>query len=136
TYLNERLAANYGIPGVHGAGFQRVRFPEGSPRSGLLGHGGILMATSHTSKTSPVLRGKWVLGNLLNAPPPPPPAGVPPLNEAPAQDGRELTTREQVERHRSDPVCSSCHSRMDPFGFALENFDVLGRWREKDEGGP
>src|SRR6185369_8914422 len=80
-------------------------------------------------------RGKWVLDNLLNAPPPPPPPGVPPLDTSPA-NGKVLTTREQVERHRASPVCSSCHSRMDPYGFALENFDVLGRWRAKDAGGP
>jgi hypothetical protein len=134
TYLNERLAKIYGIPGVKGAGFRRVQLADNSPRGGVLGQGGILMATSHTNKTSPVLRGKWVLDNLLNAPPPPPPAGVPPLNEAP-EKGRKLTTREQVERHRASPVCSSCHSRMDPFGFALENFDVLGRWRAADDGG-
>jgi hypothetical protein len=136
TYLNERLAAVYGVPGVRGSGFRRVQFAANSPRGGILGHGGILMATSHTNKTSPVLRGKWILDNLLNSPPSPPPAGVPPLNEAPADGGRVLTTREQVERHRSSPVCSSCHARMDPFGFALESFDVLGRWRDKDEGGP
>jgi hypothetical protein len=136
TFLNARLATNYEIPGVEGPGFRRVLFAANFPRSGVLGHGGILMATSHTNKTSPVLRGKWVLDSLLNSPPPPPPAGVPPLDEGPAQDGRKLTMREQVERHRADTVCASCHLRMDPFGFALENFDVLGRWREKDEGGP
>jgi hypothetical protein len=134
TYVNERLATIYGIPGVKGPGFRRVQLAENSPRGGVLGQGGILIATSHTNKTSPVLRGKWVLDNLLNQPPPPPPAGVPPLNEAP-EKGRKLTTREQVERHRASPVCSSCHSRMDPFGFALENFDVLGRWRTSDDGG-
>lgn len=136
TYLNERLATHYGIPGVKGPGFRRVQFATDSPRSGVLGQGSILMATSHADKTSPVLRGKWVLDSLLNSPPLPPPAGVPPLNLAPDNDGRTLTTRELVERHRANPVCASCHSRMDPFGFALENFDVLGRWREKDGGGP
>jgi hypothetical protein len=134
TYVNERLAGIYDIPGVKGPGFRRVQLAENSPRRGVLGQGGILMATSHTDHTSPVLRGKWVLDNLLNAPPPPPPPGVPPLDTSPA-NGKVLTTREQVERHRASPVCSSCHSRMDPYGFALENFDVLGRWRTKDAGG-
>jgi hypothetical protein len=134
TYVNERLADIYDIKGVKGPGFRRVQLAENSPRRGVLGQGGILMATSHTDHTSPVLRGKWVLDNLLNAPPPPPPPGVPPLDTSPA-NGKVLTTREQVERHRASPVCSSCHSRMDPYGFALENFDVLGRWRTKDAGG-
>jgi hypothetical protein len=92
------------------------------------------MATSHSAKTSPVLRGVWVLDNLLNSPPPPPPANVPALDESPAE-GRKLTTRDQVERHRADPGCASCHARIDPLGFALENFDVIGRWRAEDEGG-
>ena len=90
--------------------------------------------TSHTTKTSPVLRGKWILDNLLNSPPPPPPPGVPPLDESPA-NGKKLTTREQVERHRANATCAACHSRMDPLGFALENFDVIGKWRTKDDGG-
>jgi hypothetical protein len=135
TFVNEQLAAIYGIPGVEGPAFRRVQLADNSPRGGVLGQGSVLMATSHTNKTSPVLRGKWVLDNLLNAPPPPPPAGVPPLDESPGAGGRKLTTREQVERHRASPVCASCHSRMDPFGFALENFDVLGKWRTKDDGG-
>ncbi|ODT89647.1 MAG: hypothetical protein ABS78_02170 [Phenylobacterium sp. SCN 70-31] len=135
TYINERLAGIYGLPGVKGSGFRRVQLAANTQRGGVLGHGSVLMLTSHTNKTSPVLRGKWILDNLLNSPPSPPPAGVPPLDESP-RDGRQLTTREQVERHRASPVCSSCHSRMDPFGFALENFDVIGRWRVRDEGGP
>jgi len=94
------------------------------------------MLTSHADKTSPVLRGKWILTNLLDSPPNPPPAGVPPLNLAPDKNGRVLTTREQIERHRAAPLCATCHSRMDPLGFSLENFDVIGRWRDKDEGGP
>jgi hypothetical protein len=134
TYLNERLARLYEIPGVTGPGFRRVQLPPGTPRGGLLTHGSILMLTSHTTKTSPVLRGKWILDNLLNSPPPPPPANVPPLDESSA-NGRKLTTREQVERHRNNPACASCHSRIDPLGFALENFDVIGRWRSKDDGG-
>jgi hypothetical protein len=135
TYLSERLADNYGIPGVTGPVMRRVELPDDAIRSGVLGHGGIMMVTSHADKTTPILRGIWVLRSLLNAPPPPPPAGVPPLDVEPAEDGRVLTTREQVERHRADPVCSTCHSRIDPWGFALENFDVLGRWRLEDEGG-
>ncbi len=133
TYLNERLALNYGISGVVGPGFRRVSLAGNTERGGLLGQGSILMVTSHATKTSPVLRGKWVLDNLLNSPPPPPPANVPALDESPA-DGRKLTTREQVERHRADPGCASCHARIDPLGFALENFDVIGRWRTQDEG--
>lgn len=133
TYLNERLAAHYGISGVTGPGFRRVTLPAESRRGGLLTHGSILMLTSHTTKTSPVLRGTWILETLLNSPPPPPPADVPPLDESPA-DGRKLSTREKVERHRNNPACASCHSRIDPLGFALENFDVLGRWRTEEEG--
>jgi|SRR5579872_1285697 len=134
TYLNERLAHVYGIPGVIGPGFRRVSLAKEPERGGLLGQGSILMLTSHTTKTSPILRGRWILDSLLNSPPPPPPPGVPPLDEKPA-NGRKLTTRQQVERHRNNPVCASCHSRMDPLGFALENFDVIGKWRTHDEGG-
>jgi hypothetical protein len=134
TYLNQRLAQNYGIPDIIGPGFRRVSVAGKSERGGLLGQGSILLLTSHTTRTSPVLRGKWILDNLLNSPPPPPPPGVPPLDESPA-DGRKLTTRQQVERHRSNPTCASCHSRMDPLGFALEGFDVIGRLRTRDEGG-
>jgi hypothetical protein len=134
TYLNERLARNYGISDIIGPGFRRVSVAGKPERGGLLGQGSILMLTSHTTKTSPVLRGKWILDNLLNSPPPPPPPGIPPLDESPA-DGRKLTTRQQVERHRTNPTCASCHSRMDPLGFALESFDVMGRWRTRDEGG-
>jgi hypothetical protein len=134
TYLNERLAGIYGIPGVIGPGFRRVSLAEKPERGGLLGQGSILLLTSHTTRTSPVLRGKWILANLLNSPPPPPPPGVPPLDESPA-NGQKLTTRQEVERHRNNGVCASCHSRMDPFGFALENFDVIGKFRVRDEGG-
>jgi hypothetical protein len=133
TYLNETLARHYGVPGVIGPGFRRVRLPAGSDRGGLLTQGSILMLTSHPTATSPVLRGKWILSNLLNSPPQPPPPNVPPLDESPA-DGRKLTTREKVERHRRNPACASCHVRMDPMGFALENFDGIGRWRVKDDG--
>jgi hypothetical protein len=134
TYLNERLARMYGIPDVTWPGFRRVSLAGHPERGGLLGQGSILMLTSHTTKTSPILRGKWILDNLLNSPPPPPPAGVPALNENP-DNGRALTTRQQVERHRSQAVCASCHSRMDPLGFSLENFNVIGEWRTRDEGG-
>ena len=135
TYVNDRLADLYGVPGVAGPAFRKVQLAENSPRGGITGMGSVLMLTSHANKTSPILRGKWVLTNLLDAPPNPPPAGVPPLNLAPDKNGRVLTTREQIERHRSQPLCATCHSRMDPLGFSLENFDVIGRWREKDDGG-
>ena len=128
TYLNETLARHYGVPGVTGPGFRRVTLPADSNRGGLLTQGSILMLTSHPTATSPVLRGKWILSNLLNSPPPPPPANVPPLDESPT-DGRKLTTREKVERHRNNAACASCHARIDPLGFALENFDGIGRWR-------
>jgi Protein of unknown function (DUF1592)/Protein of unknown function (DUF1588)/Protein of unknown function (DUF1585)/Protein of unknown function (DUF1587)/Protein of unknown function (DUF1595)/Planctomycete cytochrome C len=134
TYLNERLAGIYGVPGIIGPGFRRVSMAGKPERGGLLGQGSILLLTSHTTTTSPILRGRWVLDSLLNSPPPPPPPGTPPLDESPA-GGQKLTTRQQVERHRKNPVCASCHSRMDPFGFALENFDVTGKWRTHDEGG-
>lgn len=135
TYLDERLAAHYGVSGVTGPGFRRVNLANNAERGGLLSQGSVLMLTSHSTRTSPVLRGKWILDNLLNSPPAPPPANVPPLDESPA-NGRKLTAREQVERHRANPACASCHDRIDPLGFALENYDVIGRWRAKDDGGP
>ncbi|MCY4596548.1 MAG: DUF1592 domain-containing protein [Bryobacterales bacterium] len=135
SYLNERLARNYGIPGVVGPGFRRVRLPGEARRGGLLGQGSILMLTSHANRTSPVLRGTWILDNLLTSPPPPPPANVPPF-AASAEKGRVLTAKEQLDRHRADPACNSCHVRIDPLGFALENFDVIGRWRPKQRGKP
>ncbi len=134
SYLNETLARLYGVDGVIGPGFRRVSLAGNPERGGLLCQGSILLLTSHTTKTSPILRGKWILDNLLNSPPPPPPPGVPPLDES-AANGRKLTTREQTERHRNNAVCASCHARMDPLGFALENFDVIGRRRTHDEGG-
>jgi hypothetical protein len=134
TYLNESLARHYGIPGVIGPGFRRVSVAAKPERGGLLGHGSILLLTSHTTKTSPILRGKWILDSLLNSPPPPPPPGIPPLQES-SPNGKKLTTRQQVEQHRINPTCASCHSRMDPLGFSLENFDVTGKWRTRDEGG-
>src|SRR5262249_22316827 len=140
TFLNNRLAEVYGVPAVTGSGFRRVQLAGNSPRGGITGMGSVLMLTSHADKTSPILRGKWILTNLLDSPPNPPPptrppAGAPPLNLAPDKNGRVLTTREQIERHRASPVCATCHTRMDPLGFSLENFDVIGRWRDKDEGG-
>ncbi|MBM3725717.1 MAG: DUF1592 domain-containing protein [Acidobacteria bacterium] len=131
TYLNDRLAAHYGVPGVTGPGFRRVALAPESGRGGVLTQGSVLMLTSHATRTSPVVRGKWILDNLLNSPPPPPPATVPPLDESP-RDGKKLSTRQQVERHRAQPGCAGCHSRIDPLGFALENYDVLGRYRTHD----
>jgi len=135
TFVNEKLAKNYGIQGVTGPGFRRVQLPPDSPRGGILGMGAMLMPNSHTTGTSPIYRGKWILTNLLNSPPPPPPF-VPALSEAPGANGKVLTTRELIERHRANPFCATCHARMDPYGFSLENFDVMGRWRAKDQGGP
>ncbi len=136
TFVDERLAAHYGIPGVAGTQFQRVQYPDDS-RRGILGHGSILVQTSHANRTSPVLRGKWVMEVLLNTPPPPPPPGVPDLEAtAEAQEGRLLTTRERMEMHRTNAVCRSCHQFMDPIGLALDNFDVAGRWRIKEHGMP
>jgi hypothetical protein len=129
TFLNEQLATFYGIPHVYGGHFRRVTLPEGSPRRGLLGKGSILLVTSYADRTSPVLRGKWLLENLLGAPPPEPPANVPPLDEATSALGPGATMRQRMERHRANPQCAACHARMDPLGFALENFDAIGMWR-------
>jgi hypothetical protein len=136
TFVNERLASHYGFPGITGSAFQRIDYPD-DRRRGLLGHGSILALTSHADRTSPVLRGKWVMEVLLGTPPPPPPPGVPDLEATEgAKDGRMLTTRERMEMHRSNPVCRSCHQFMDPIGLALDNFDVTGRWRIKENGMP
>ncbi len=136
TFLNERLADHYGIPGVTGDRFRRVEYPK-DRRRGIFGHGSILTSTSHATRTSPVLRGKWVMEVLLGTPPPPPPPGVPDLEETEgAEGGRFLTTRERMERHRSNPVCASCHQYIDPIGLSLDNFDVTGRWRIKENGMP
>lgn len=132
TFVNERLARHYGIPNVYGSRFRRIAYPD-SRRAGLLGHGSILTVTSYAHRTSPVVRGKWLLENLLGSPPPDPPANVPPLNEG-AEEGQVLSVRQKMERHRKNPVCASCHKVMDPLGFALENFDALGRWRTSDGG--
>jgi len=132
TYLNERLAQHYGVPGIYGSQFRKVTL-SGDNRGGLLGQGSILTVTSYPNRTSVVQRGKWVLENLLGSPPPPPPPDVPPL-EAHSKDGKLLTMRQQMEQHRTNPVCSSCHARMDPIGFALENYDGVGAWRSEDAG--
>jgi len=133
TFLNERLARHYGVPNIYGSRFRRVPVTD-EARRGLLGQGSILMVTSHTDRTSPVVRGKWILDNLLGAPPPPMPANVPPLNENNRAGGRILTMRERMEEHRSNPYCAGCHQIMDPIGFALENFDAVGAWRAREGG--
>jgi cytochrome c5 len=131
TFVNERLARHYNIPNVYGSQFRRVTLTDES-RYGLLGKGAVLMVTSHTDRTSPVVRGKWILDNLLGAPPPAPPANVPPLNENPQREGKILTMRERMEEHRANPVCANCHKLMDPIGLSLENFDAVGAWRSRD----
>jgi cytochrome c5 len=133
TFLNERLAKHYGVPGVYGSHFRRVTLADDA-RKGLLGKGAILMITSHADRTSPVVRGKWVLDNLLNTPPPPMPNNVPPLNESAVRAGKVLTMRERMEEHRANPVCAGCHKIMDPIGLSLENFDAVGAWRTRDGG--
>jgi mono/diheme cytochrome c family protein len=132
TFLNQRLAEHYGIPNIYGSQFRRVALTDPN-RGGLLGQGGILTVTSYPNRTSIVQRGKWILDNLLGSPPPPKPPDIPEL-EAHAKDGRLLTMREQMEMHRSNAICASCHARMDPIGFALENFDGVGKWRTEDAG--
>jgi mono/diheme cytochrome c family protein len=131
TFLNERLARHYGVANIKGSYFRRVTFPDGSVRGGLLGQGSVLTITSYSTRTSPVLRGKWVLENLLSAAPPPPPPDVPSLRTETAP-GKSLTLREAMVQHRAAPACAGCHARMDPIGFAMENFDAVGRWRERD----
>jgi len=132
TFLNERLAEHYGIPNVKGSYFRRVELPENSPRAGLLGQGSILAVTSYANRTSPVLRGKWVLENLLSSAPPPPPPNVPALKTEGSEPGKTLTMREAMIQHRANPACAGCHARMDPIGFSMENFDALGKWRDLD----
>ena len=134
TFLNERLARHYGIPGVAGQRFRRVAYPDDT-RLGILGHGSVLTLTSLANRTSPVLRGKWVMEVLMGTPPPPPPPNVPDLDETEgATTGRVLTTRERLEIHRANPACSSCHRFMDPIGLALDNFDVTAKWRVRENG--
>jgi hypothetical protein len=136
TFVNERLARHYGIAGVSGPDFRQVSYPDDT-RRGLLGHGSILTLTSHGNRTSPVLRGKWVLEVLLGSPPPPPPANVPDLEKtADANGGKFVSVAEQLAMHRASAFCSSCHNVIDPIGLALDHYDVTGAWRIKDRGVP
>jgi len=134
TFLDERLAKHYGIPNVYGSRFRRVALDADSVRGGLLGQGSILTVTSYANRTSPVLRGKWILENILGTPPPPPPPNVPPLPDN-GGGGRALSMRERMTRHRANAACSGCHQLMDPAGLSMENFDAIGRWRTRTEGG-
>jgi hypothetical protein len=129
SYLNQRLAAFYGVPGVSGPEFRKVDL-TGQPRGGVLTQAGVLTVSSYANRTSPVLRGKWVMENLLNTPPPPPPPDVPNLDEAAV--GKDRSMRQQMEMHRTNPVCAACHTMMDPLGFGLENFNAIGQWRTQD----
>jgi len=129
TFLNERLARHYGIRGITGTDFRKVDL-TGTGRGGILSHASVLTVSSYTNRTSVVLRGKWVLENILNAPPPPPPANVPSLNEDAV--GATASLRQQMEAHRRNAVCATCHSKMDPLGFGLENYDAVGAWRTMD----
>jgi hypothetical protein len=134
TFVNERLARHYGIPNVYGNHFRRITVPDDA-RRGLLGKAGLLTVTSYPNRTSPVFRGKWLLENVLGAPPPPPPADVPALQEnTPGRAAQSV--RERMEQHRANPTCAACHKVMDPLGFALENFDGIGRWRADEAGRP
>ena len=132
TFVNERLAKHYGIPHVYGTRFRRVDLAPDSVRGGLLRHGSILTVTSYATRTSPVIRGKWILENVLGMPPPPPPADVPELKDTTISG--KLSVRERLAEHRANPACASCHNPMDPLGFALENYDAVGRWRTVDGG--
>jgi hypothetical protein len=133
TFVNERLARHYGIKGVYGSRFRRVVLTDPN-RRGLLGHGSFLSLTSAANRTSPIIRGKYVISNLLNVPPLPPPANVPPLEDS-APKNRPSTVREQLELHRSNPVCAACHRNIDPIGFALENFNAVGQWENGTKDG-
>jgi mono/diheme cytochrome c family protein len=134
TFVNERLARHYGIPNVYGSRFRRVSLGDDSVRGGILGQGSVLTVTSYANRTSPVLRGKWILENILGTPPPPPPQNVPPLQDTDAS-GRVLSMRERMAQHRASPACASCHQLMDPAGLSMENFDAIGRWRVRTESG-
>ena len=132
TFVNERVAIHYGMPNVTGSQFRRVAVTDPN-RRGILGHGSILALTSIADRTSPVLRGKWIMEVLLGSPPPPPPPNVPALDDVKdVKGGRTLSVRERMEQHRANPACTSCHKVIDPLGLALENFDVTGAWRIKD----
>jgi hypothetical protein len=130
TFVNDQLASHYGIPGVYGSHFRRVALADEN-RWGLLGKASVLAVTSYPNRTSPTIRGKWLLENILAAPVPPPPPNVN-TNLDEARTAKPSSVREMLERHRASPVCASCHARMDPIGFSLENFDALGRWRSTD----
>jgi hypothetical protein len=134
TFVNERLAKQYGIPNIYGSQFRRVTLTDPA-RFGLLGQGSVLTVTSYPNRTSPVLRGKWILENIMGTPPPAPPPGVPPLKEN-EEGARPRSVRELMEQHRASPTCATCHAVMDPLGFSLENFDATGEWRKKDFSGP
>jgi hypothetical protein len=135
TFVNERIARHYGIPDVTGPAFRRVTVPD--YRRGILGHGSMLVLTSVADRTSPVMRGKWVMEVLLGSPPPPPPANVPEFSETKAAvGGKLLSVRERMEEHRRNPACTSCHRVIDPLGLALDNYDVTGKWRIKDNDVP
>jgi len=134
SFINERLARHYDIPGIYGSRYRKVTL-EGNQRGGLFGHGSLMMVTSYPNRTSPVLRGKFVLENLLGGPPPEPPPNVPAL-ETKSGDGKELTMREAMAMHREDPACRVCHAAMDPIGFSLENYDAVGKWRNEFAGQP
>ena len=133
TFLNERLAKHYRIPGVYGTRFRRVALGKNSKRGGLLRHGSILTVTSYPTRTSPVIRGTWILQNIFGAPPPPPPPNAPALDNSVSA---ALPMRERLRAHRDNPACASCHKTIDPVGFAMENFDALGRWRDYADGVP
>jgi hypothetical protein len=134
TFVNERLARHYGMSGIYGSHFRRVTLAPDDPRGGLLGQGSILSVTSYPDRTSPVIRGKWIMENVLGTPPPPPPPNVPDLEPKDAE-GKVLSMRDRMVQHRANPVCASCHAKMDPLGLALESFDAIGRWRTKSESG-
>ena len=130
TFLNEQLARHYGIPDVYGSHFRRVTLTDEN-RWGLLGKASVLAVTSYSTRTSPTVRGKWLLENILSAPVPPPPPNVN-TNLDDSASGRPESVRDMLERHRTNPVCASCHARIDPLGFSLENFDAVGQWRTTD----
>ena len=135
TFVNERLAKHYGIPNIYGTRFRRVTFGEDAQRGGLLRQGSILLVTSYPTRTSPVIRGKWILDNVMGVPPPPPPANVPALDDV-KMAKRNASVRERLAEHRKNPTCAGCHRLTDPVGFALENYDAVGRWRTLEAGGP
>jgi len=136
SFLNEDLAKFYGVPAIHGSEFRLVKFPDDSPRGGVLTHGSVLLVTSNPDRTSPVKRGLFILDNILGSPSPPAPPDVPALEDSKRSKKEQLTLRAQLARHRADPSCATCHDRMDPLGLGLENFDAIGRWREEEAGLP